>query len=525
MSRREALTADVLSAPAGPRVGAFFDFDGTMIDGYSASAFYMHRLRKLQIGPIEAARTFMVGLRGGLDEESFEAFMALALRAWEGRAEGEMEELGERLFAQEIAGALYPEAWALVAAHQRMGHTVALASSATRFQVGPLARELGVEHILCTALETEDGLLTGRADGSLLWGREKAVATRAFAAAHDIDLDASFAYSNGAEDIPFLEAVGQPRPVNAEAELAELAGRRGWPVRDFSSRGRPGLLQLGRTVATYGGMFGAFGVGTGLGLLNRSRRQAIDLSVSLSGDVALALAGVKLAVQGEENLWSDRPAVFVFNHQSGMDMPILFKLLRREITGVAKKELERSIWGAVFHLGDVAFVDRRNTRDARRALEPAVERLRSGVSLVIAPEGTRSVTPRLGAFKKGAFHMAMQAGVPIVPIVLRNTGESMWRGSRTMRPATIDVVVHPPISTQGWKVRDVDRHVEQVRELFVQTLERWPGSAVERAVARRRPRKGTGPKTSPKARRKPRRPKATASSNGRRTRPRQRSSR
>ena len=102
-------------------------------------------------------------------------------------------------------------------AHQRAGHTVVLASSATRFQVEPAARAMGVEHILVSPVEIVNGICTGRPGGPLLWRAGKAAAVREFAAEHDIDLAESYAYSNGDEDVPFLRTVGraaggQPRP-------------------------------------------------------------------------------------------------------------------------------------------------------------------------------------------------------------------------------------------------------------------------------------------------------------------------
>jgi putative phosphoserine phosphatase / 1-acylglycerol-3-phosphate O-acyltransferase len=118
----------------------------------------------------------------------------------------------------------------------------------------------------------------------------------------------------------------------------------------------------------------------------------------------------------------------------------------------------------------VAFVERGNTHQAREALEPAVEKVRRGMSLLMAPEGTRSATPRPGRFKKGAFHIAMQAGVPMVPIVLENAGELMWRHDATVRPGTVSAVVHPPIDTGGWSVETLDEHVAEVRAIFLTTL-------------------------------------------------------
>src|SRR5207244_4359722 len=116
------------------------------------------------------------------------------------------------------------------------------------------------------------------AGGPLLWGSGKAEAVRAFAAEQGVDLARSYAYSNGDEDLPFLEAVGHPRPVNPEGKLAHVAAERGWPARTFPSRGRPGLLTMARTAALYGGMFAGIGAGVAVGLVNRSRRQAIDVA-------------------------------------------------------------------------------------------------------------------------------------------------------------------------------------------------------------------------------------------------------
>jgi putative phosphoserine phosphatase / 1-acylglycerol-3-phosphate O-acyltransferase len=112
-------------------------------------------------------------------------------------------------------------------------------------------------------------------------------------------------------------------------------------------------------------------------------------------------------------------------------------------------------------------------------LAPVVEKLRDGVSIAIAPEGTRSATPRLGRFKKGAFHIAMEAGVPIVPIVIRNAGDVMWKGSPLIRKGTIDVAVLKPVSTEGWKVDELDERIADIRQRYLDTLERWPSKIAQ----------------------------------------------
>ena len=180
-------------------------------------------------------------------------------------------------------------------------------------------------------------------------------------------------------------------------------------------------------------------------------------------------------MQGQDHLWTSRPAVFVFNHQSQLDVPILASLLRREFTGVAKKELQKDpTFAAMGWLANVAYVDRTSSTQARAALAPAVESLRDGTSLVVAPEGTRSPTPTLLPFKKGAFHVAMQAGVPMVPIVIRNAGEIMPARSVLISSGTVQVAVLPPVPTTGWTARNLNRQVERVRQLFLDTLADWP---------------------------------------------------
>jgi HAD superfamily hydrolase (TIGR01490 family) len=470
----ERLIADVLAGPRGPRIGAFFDFDGTLIDGYSLAAFARHHLRSLQVGPADLGRMLLTGLRGVSSEQDFERFAELSMGVWAGRSEDELAELGERLWVQGVAGMMYPEGWRLVEAHQRAGHTIVLASSATRFQVEPAARAMGIGHIIVSPVEIVDGICTGRPGGPLLWRAGKAAAVREFAAGHDIDLAQSYGYSNGDEDVPFLRTVGRARAVNPGRQLAVAARHYGWPVTRFRSR-RAGISDVARTAAALTGMLGGFAAGTTLGAATGSRREAVDLGITLAGELGSVLAGMRLDVTGAGYL-ATRPAVFLFNHQSQLDVLILAKLLRSGFTGVAKKELANHPgFGLAFRLADVAFVDRGNAEQARQALAPAVQKLKDGISLVIAPEGTRSATPALGPFKKGAFHVAMQAGVPVVPIVIRNAGELMWRNASTIRPGSVQITVLPPIATDGWTTATLDSDVRDVRQRYLTTLADWPG--------------------------------------------------
>jgi len=438
MSVTEAVAA-ITAGPKGPEIGAFFDFDGTLIDGFSALAYFTDRLRRRELGVREAADIIRTALRGDMNEREFDAFFAKNVAEWEGHPEDKLVELWSRLFRDTIAGWTFPEAWDLVKAHQKMGHTVAIASSATRYQVDPIAEELGITHVLCTRVMVRDGKLTGTVDGMTLWGTGKAQAVLDFARRHGIAMAQSFGYANGNEDIAFLKTVGHATAVNPKPALVAAAQREGWNVLRFARRRKPSLAMRARSAGAYGAL-AATSLG---GFATRRKLRAAEWVSARGSDAILAVAGVKVDVAGEQHLWAHRPCVFMFNHQSVADGYVLLTLLRRGITGIAGIE----------------------------AMQPAIDWIRRGMSVVIAPEGTRSVSPRLGQFKNGAFHIAMQAGVPVVPVVLRNTYEVLPRHSRLFRPGTVQVCVLPPIDVTAWQVENLERHVADVRALFQRTLD------------------------------------------------------
>lgn len=467
--------AAIESGPKGAEIGAFFDFDGTLIDGYSAIAYYTDRFwrREMRLG--EIADLIKIGWRGSLNDSEFASFINKSIARWAGYPERAMAERWSFLFRKKIAALLFPEAWLLVKAHQKMGHTVVIASSATLYQIDPLARELGIKHILCTEATVHDGHLTGSIEGEPLWGVGKANAVRHFAKEHNLLLSNSYGYANGNEDIAFLKTVGQAIAVNPKHTLIETAQCEGWKVLHFPSRRKISIATRIRSFGAYCALALISFRGLVYGIMSGKKREAAEWTGAASSDTMLAITGIEVKVQGEQHLWAHRPAVFVFNHQSYLDGFILFKLLRHSITGVAKKEIANTlIIGQLLRALDFAFIDRRDTSGAIEIMQPAVDRLKNGLSIVIAPEGTRSLTPKLGRFKKGAFHLAMQAGVPIVPVVIRNDYELMVRNSLIFRPGTVQVCILEPIDVTKWKVEELSSHINEVRELFQRTLDEWP---------------------------------------------------
>ena len=475
MADIDDLLAAVEAGPQGPTVGAFFDFDGTLIHGYSAALYFRQRLASREMGPQELIGTLIEVFNMQQRGHDVTRLVGVGLGALRGTTLTDLEDMGQQLFRTQISGQMYPDARRLVQAHLRAGHTVALASSATRFQAQAAAEDLGIEHLLVTEIETLDGIVTGQVDGPILWGPGKAEAVVAFAADQGLDLAESYAYGNGGEDVLYLETVGRPRPLNADSTLtrggggARLAGAPpAPPAAPHPGQRRP----LGRLLRRPGhrGRPQAWGWGCSTG----TARTALKVAAAISSELALAAAGVSLEVEGQEHLWSARPAVFVFNHQSQLDVVVLAALLRRDFTGVAKKELATDpSFAAMGWLADVAYVDRTDKVAAREALAPALESLESGTSLVIAPEGTRSPTPRVLPFKKGAFHLAMQAQVPMVPVVIRNAGEIMPAHSMLLTPGTVQVRVLAPVSTDDWTVDNLDEQVAMVERLYADTLDDW----------------------------------------------------
>lgn len=186
----------------------------------------------------------------------------------------------------------------------------------------------------------------------------------------------------------------------------------------------------------------------------------------------LRLQGVKVNVSGREHLDPDQPYVFVANHQSYLDAAPLFAFTGRRMGMVAKKELLKApILGYGMGFVNVIAIDRSNRDRAVESLKIATERLRSGVSFGVCPEGTRARQGEMAPFKKGAFHMAVQAGVPIVPIALKNADMLMGRGTGEAWPGTIEMVMMPPVETSWVKSdQDLDLLVQKVQAMIMKEM-------------------------------------------------------
>ena len=443
----------------------------------------------------------------------FSGLMTGAAKFMKGVTEESYFEFGEELYEKYIARKVYPEARALIEAHRAKGHTIAIISSATIYQIEPTARDLDIEHVLCSQYEVENGEFTGDIIRPLCFGEGKVIAAENLAADFGLDLDNSYFYSDSYDDIELLERVGKPRPLNPNGKLREAAQKNGWPLEKYDSRGQGKPVDYVRTIYATGSLIGSAIASLPIWALTGSQREAMNFSTGLFGDLATALTGCELEVTGEENLWTSRPCIFVFNHQSKADVMILAKLIRKDMGGVAKKEVrDTPVIGKLMELAGTVFVDRANAGSAIKAMAPLIDAVKiDGKSIVIAPEGTRTLSPKLGPFKKGAFHMAIQAGVPMVPIVIHNAGDVAPKNEFLMRPAKVRVDILPAVDTSKWSTRTMTKHVAEVRGMFLEALGQAEeeealaalveedAEVVKKPVASKRPRKpsAAGKKAAP----------------------------
>jgi putative phosphoserine phosphatase/1-acylglycerol-3-phosphate O-acyltransferase len=492
--------AEVMASPAGPRIGAFFDLDGTLVAGFTAVILTQERFRSRDMGVGELISMIAAGLTHQLGGMEFEDLIEKASAALRGRSYSDLLQIGERLFAEKIEKRIYPEMRELVQAHLDRGHTVVLSSSALTIQVEPVARFLGISNTLTNRFEIDDdGALTGKVIRPILWGPGKANAVQEFATENKIDLARSYFYADGDEDVALMYLVGNPRPTNPGDKMREVARKRGWPILQFNSRGSGGLIGQVRNLLGASAIVPAAYGAVSWGLLTRNRRRGVNFFTSAFPQLLLAINGVNLNVLGEENLTKKRPAVFIFNHRNNFDPVIVGALVKDNWTGVGKKELANDpVMGTLGKLVDTVFIDREDPKAAVASMKEAEKLAKNGLSVVIAPEGTRLDTRSVGAFKKGPFRLAMSAGVPIVPIVVRNAEAISARDSSTLHPGTVDIVVYPPMSLADWTLDDLTERIAEVRQLFVDTLENWPVGKVPEAAIYSRAKKAPAKKAPAK---------------------------
>jgi putative phosphoserine phosphatase/1-acylglycerol-3-phosphate O-acyltransferase len=452
---------------------AFFDLDRTLIAVYSAIPLLVEQVKAKQVSVAGAAQQILMAVGHSRDVYDFEEVLDAAVGMLKGLKESDFNRLGDKLYHKHLQKKLYSEAQELVDTHRQLGHHLVIVSSATRCQIGPVAEALGIDDILCTELEVSGGEFTGVVKGQACWAEGKRTAAEAWSKQHAVNLKNAWFYTDALEDLPLLEMVGHPVAVNPSTDLELHARSANWPICKFRSRKPASVLDIARTGALFGAMVPAIINGKLAKLLGsaNSHRAAL-MSFTSYAENALDLGGVELAVKNEKYLWEQRPAIFVINHQSMLDGYIAPALVKRDYFMMGKIEAgDLPILGQM--LKDAGFIlfDRTNREAAIAACDDAAERIKQGYSLCIAPEGTRSYSKRLEPFKKGAFHIALQTGAPIVPIVVKNATELWPRGQRFLRSGTLHIEVLKPISTKNWNRDTLQKNLDDLHQKYLKALD------------------------------------------------------
>ncbi len=183
-------------------------------------------------------------------------------------------------------------------------------------------------------------------------------------------------------------------------------------------------------------------------------------------------SGIKIQVKGLENLDLSKPCVFMCNHQSNFDIPVLFSALPAQFRWIAKAELFKiPLFGRAMRGAGYISIERKERRKAIQSLREAAEKIRSGVSVMIFPEGTRSLDGNIGEFKKGGFFLAHDAGVQIIPVVLNGTWSIMSKDSLAIKPGNVTLSILPPVNVTDYSKTDKTRLIEDVREKIVKEFE------------------------------------------------------
>jgi 1-acyl-sn-glycerol-3-phosphate acyltransferase len=190
--------------------------------------------------------------------------------------------------------------------------------------------------------------------------------------------------------------------------------------------------------------------------------------------IILFLSGVKVEVKGVENVLMDRPQIFMSNHQSGFDIFIVLAFVPGQFRWIAKKELFRiPVFSQAMKKAGYIEIDRQRHEKAMESLKVAAQKIREGKSVMSFPEGTRSKDGRIKTFKQGMFHLALEAGVPIVPITIIGASEIMPKRSLKINPGKITMVIDKPIDVSPYTPETRHELISRVRSVIVSNFNRW----------------------------------------------------
>ncbi|HRS68236.1 MAG TPA: lysophospholipid acyltransferase family protein [Paludibacteraceae bacterium] len=187
--------------------------------------------------------------------------------------------------------------------------------------------------------------------------------------------------------------------------------------------------------------------------------------------VICALALIRVHIVGEENYDPNESYIFVANHQSILDIFLIYGWLDSRFKWIMKKEIRHiPLVGTACDAAGHIFIDRSNAIKAKHSIEKAEERLRNGSSVVIFPEGSRTRNGEVGKFKRGAFSIAADLHLPVVPITIRGAFEALPTRSLYIKPGTIEMIIHKPIDTTNLTHDNLNDFIAQTRDIIANEL-------------------------------------------------------
>ena len=196
---------------------------------------------------------------------------------------------------------------------------------------------------------------------------------------------------------------------------------------------------------------------------------SVHIIARIWGRAILIFSRVRVSVKGLSNIQPDKSYIYMANHQSNFDIPVLLGYLPVQFRWLAKAELFRiPVFGRAMLGAGYVKIDRFNQKSAFESISTAARRLKDGVSVMIFPEGTRSRDGSIQQFKKGGFVMAIESGVPIIPVILRGTLPIMVKSSLRINRGDVEMEIAEPIDTSGYTMETKEKLMDRVRTVICQ---------------------------------------------------------
>jgi len=187
----------------------------------------------------------------------------------------------------------------------------------------------------------------------------------------------------------------------------------------------------------------------------------------------LALSNIRVTVKGLSNLKPSRSYIYMANHMSNFDIPVLQAYLPVQFRWLAKAELYKiPIFGYAMKRAGYISIDRSDRKSAIESLNKAVKIIRDSVSVIIFPEGTRSRTNNVQPFKKGGFFLAVDSGVPIIPIIIHGTGRIMPKKQMLIKPGNVTIEISKPIESSDYTRKTKNDLIKKVRHVILESFEK-----------------------------------------------------